>query len=115
MPSSFTGSFAAAAAAWMRSVSFALRSSASRVARHVASSTVASTKNGSFGRPGSSPSTKSIPAAISVARGRELTWPSRSLPSEFSLVFFVTSTAAAVEMNSAGICDTRPSPIVSFE
>ncbi len=76
---------------------------------------VASTKKGIRGMPGRIPITNSIPAAMTVARGRLETCASRSVPSDCSLVFFVTSTAAAVEMNSAGIWLTSPSPIVSFE
>ena len=65
--------------------------------------------------PGSRPITKSMPAAMTEARGRLETCSKRSVPSDSSLVFFVTSTAAAVEMKSAGIWLTRPSPIVSLE
>ena len=77
--------------------------------------TDASTKKGSLGMPGNMPIANMAPAAIKVAFGRPVICPIKTGPRLEELVSFVTSTPAAVEMNSAGICDTRPSPIVSME
>ena len=76
---------------------------------------MANTKNGSAGMPGMSPMANIVPDAMSVALGCELTCDIRLGPRLVLLVSLVTRTPAAVEMNSAGIWLTRPSPMVSLE
>jgi hypothetical protein len=89
--------------------------SSSEPLRQRASSTIASTKKGSFGIPGSRPIAKIVLAAMAVAFGRLPSWVARLAPSADSVLSLVTSTPAAVEMSSAGIWLTRPSPMVSIE
>ena len=72
--------------------------------------------NGIPGRPGTIASNTSNPAAIAIAFGCAITcmpmsrprWPPSS-----SEATRVTMMPADVEITSAGICDTSPSPIVS--
>ncbi len=79
-------------------------------------STTPSVTNGTPGNPGTTASSSSSPAAIAIAFGCAITcrpmsrprWPPSS-----SEATRVTMMPADVEMTSAGICDTRPSPMVS--
>jgi hypothetical protein len=69
-------------------------------------------KNDSFGIPGMSPKTRSITDAVAMARGCSRSCPVISAPRLVEAVDLVTSMPAAVETIRAGICVTRPSPMV---
>ena len=62
--------------------------------------------------PGSSAMTTSTPATSRSVRPLASIWSPISSPSELSLAPLVTRMPAAVETSSAGICATRPSPMV---
>jgi hypothetical protein len=70
-------------------------------------------RKGSFGSPGTRPMTAITPAASIAALGWDMISPDRSLPRFSSEAVRVTIRPAAVEISSAGICDTSPSPTVS--
>ena len=54
-----------------------------------------------------------ITAVIISTCGLENSWPVNCVPMSSSVATRDTITPAAVEMISAGICATRPSPMVS--
>ncbi len=71
------------------------------------------TRNEKFGMPGISPMRPRMPAATASAFG----WPSICLATCWLMSderdMRVTMIATATDSSSAGICATRPSPIVS--
>ena len=74
----------------------------------------ASTKNGMPGRPGTIAKSVSTPQAMKNTRGLRKSWDTRSEPRlSPSEAARVTIMPVAVEMSSAAICPTRPSPTVS--
>jgi len=73
----------------------------------------ASTRNGTIGRPGTSDNRPSMAARMDRARGYDVSWRPSSSPKLFREAARVTSKPAAMEVTSAGICDTRPSPMDS--
>ncbi|MNT48536.1 hypothetical protein D3C72_1853200 [compost metagenome] len=54
-----------------------------------------------------------MPAVRNSTCGLEKSWPVSWLPTSSSVVTRETITPAAVEITSAGICATRPSPMAS--
>ena len=78
-------------------------------------SSAASPRKTGAGKPGIAAMPSMNTAAIAMARGsaeswRPMSWPRFSLSSEATRV---TTVPAAMAMNIAGICATRPSPTVS--
>ena len=72
-----------------------------------------SARKATFGIPGINPSTVKITADTASALGWPATWVSTAALMSCARDMRVTSTATAVESISAGICATRPSPMVS--
>ncbi|OPZ26231.1 MAG: hypothetical protein BWZ01_02175 [Deltaproteobacteria bacterium ADurb.BinA179] len=62
--------------------------------------------------PGTIPKQKMIAAAESRAMGWKDSCSESCLPMDLSAADWVTRMPAADEMISAGICETRPSPMV---
>ena len=81
--------------------------------------TSASTPNTGSGMPGISPMPSATAAAIISARGCAITCAPMSLPTlegpPSSVCTRVTIMPAQMAMNSAGICEIRPSPMVRIE
>ena len=76
-----------------------------------------SSRNGSFGRPGTSPNAPSTPAPMNSGRGlrEHLRGDVGAEVRVASVAARVTMMPVAVEISSAGICAARPSPIDSSE
>lgn len=77
---------------------------------------IAIRKNGTTGSPGMAPRPTSSAAVIARALGCAMSCPKMSPPrcmSSSSEDTRVTMIPAVVAMSSAGICETRPSPMVS--
>ena len=70
-------------------------------------------RNMKIGGSPKKPNSTSSTAAISSARGSCTSWRERSWPNEPSEAARVTMMPVAVEISSAGIWVTMPSPIVS--
>jgi len=73
---------------------------------------VPTNRNGALGIPGISPSTMKTPAAVAIAFGWASIWLTILRPMFVSDAARVTIRPVAVEIRSAGICVTRPSPTV---
>ena len=74
------------------------------------------TKNGSLGRPGTSPKTQTITPAMSGALRWSSIWLVTVVPrSSCAPAERVTRMPVATEISSAGICAHRPSPTDSSE
>ena len=71
-------------------------------------------KNGSAGIPGISAKRKVAPDTVPSARGLENNCVRICISIPSPLALLVTTIPAAVAINNAGICDTRPSPIVKI-
>ena len=70
-------------------------------------------KNTRFGMPGMMPSKASRPPVTPRALGCPSTWVTICWLMSCGRDTRVTKTATATDNNSAGICATRPSPMVS--
>ena len=72
-----------------------------------------SVRNGIVGRPGSAAKPSRMAATVPMTRGFSSSCDVTSLPRSVPDAARVTMMPAAVEISSAGICETRPSPMVS--
>ncbi len=70
---------------------------------------------GMAGRPGMSMKPNTMAAAVPMARWLRNIWPLTSWLRPWSLAVLVTRMPAAVQMTTAGIWLTSPSPTVSSE
>jgi len=102
--SSFAGAAGAAAASAVSDVAWRAYARAASVA--------AIRRRGRCGSPGTTPRTPRIPPDVASAFGFRMTWSAMSFPMSVEEPVRVTTMPAAVEMSSAGICATSPSPIV---